>query len=45
MAEYDYDLFVLGGGSGGLAASKHAANVYGKRVAVADYVNAKKIDL
>lgn len=37
-ANYDYDLFVVGGGSGGMAASKHAASKYGKRVAVADFV-------
>lgn len=34
---YDYDLVVVGGGSGGLACSKAAA-VYGKRVAVLDFV-------
>jgi thioredoxin reductase (NADPH) len=34
---YDYDLFVIGGGSGGLAAVKAAADL-GKKVAVADYV-------
>lgn len=34
---YDYDLVVIGGGSGGLACSKEAAS-YGKRVAVIDYV-------
>ena len=34
---YDYDLLVLGGGSGGLAASKEAARL-GARVAVLDYV-------
>jgi len=34
---YDYDLIVLGGGSGGLAASKEAAK-YGKKVAVFDFV-------
>ncbi|XP_075130676.1 thioredoxin reductase 1, cytoplasmic [Leptodactylus fuscus] len=34
---YDYDLIVIGGGSGGLAASKEAAN-YGKKVLVLDYV-------
>ena len=33
---YDYDLFVIGAGSGGLAASKRAAN-YGKKVAIAEY--------
>ena len=34
---YDYDLVILGGGSGGLAASKEAARL-GARVAVLDYV-------
>lgn len=34
---YDYDLFVIGGGSGGLACSKAAASE-GARVAVADFV-------
>lgn len=34
---YDYDLIVIGGGSGGLAASKEAANL-GKKVAVFDFV-------
>ncbi|CAL8133441.1 unnamed protein product [Orchesella dallaii] len=34
---YDYDLVVIGGGSGGLAASKAAAKL-GKKVAVCDYV-------
>lgn len=37
MAEYDYDLFVIGGGSGGLAAAKQAADLDAK-VAVADFV-------
>lgn len=32
---YDYDLFVIGAGSGGLAASKRAAN-YGAKVAIAE---------
>jgi glutathione reductase (NADPH) len=32
---YDYDLFVIGAGSGGLAASKRAAS-YGKKVAIAE---------
>lgn len=35
--EYDYDLIVIGGGSGGLAMSKEAA-VLGKKVAVLDFV-------
>jgi thioredoxin reductase (NADPH) len=35
--QYDYDLFVIGGGSGGMASSKAAAE-QGVRVAVADYV-------
>lgn len=34
---YDYDLIVIGGGSGGLACSKEAAK-YGAKVAVLDYV-------
>jgi len=34
---YDYDLLVIGGGSGGLAASKEAAK-FGAKVAVLDYV-------
>jgi len=34
---YDYDLFVIGGGSGGLAAAKTAADL-GVKVAVADFV-------
>jgi len=34
---YDYDLLILGGGSGGLAASKEAASL-GAKVAVLDYV-------
>lgn len=33
--EYDYDLFVIGAGSGGLAASKRAAS-YGAKVAIAE---------
>ncbi len=35
--DYDYDLLILGGGSGGLAASKEAAAL-GAKVAVLDYV-------
>uniref|UniRef100_A0AAY4BK30 Thioredoxin-disulfide reductase n=1 Tax=Denticeps clupeoides TaxID=299321 RepID=A0AAY4BK30_9TELE len=34
---YDYDIVVIGGGSGGLACSKEAAQL-GKKVAVLDYV-------
>ncbi|CAG5135490.1 unnamed protein product, partial [Candidula unifasciata] len=34
---YEYDLVVIGGGSGGLAAAKEAANL-GKNVALFDYV-------
>ncbi|KAM3939712.1 thioredoxin reductase 2, mitochondrial isoform 2-T3 [Leptodactylus fuscus] len=34
---FDYDLLVIGGGSGGLACAKEAAQ-FGKRVAVFDYV-------
>lgn len=33
---FDYDLFVIGAGSGGLAASKRAAS-YGAKVAIAEY--------
>lgn len=36
--KYDYDLIVLGGGSGGLACAKEAAS-YGKRVIVFDFVS------
>ncbi|XP_037086398.1 thioredoxin reductase 1, cytoplasmic-like isoform X2 [Pollicipes pollicipes] len=36
-AQYDYDLVVIGGGSGGLACSKEAAKL-GARVAVCDFV-------
>ena len=36
-SEYDYDFFVIGGGSGGLAAAKAAANL-GARTALADFV-------
>ena len=35
--EYDYDLFVIGGGSGGVKAATTAAKL-GARVAIADYV-------
>jgi thioredoxin reductase (NADPH) len=37
MATYDFDYFVIGGGSGGLASAK-AANDLGAKVAVADFV-------
>lgn len=37
MDSFDYDLFVIGGGSGGLSASKQAASL-GKKVALADFV-------
>ena len=35
MSEYDYDLFTIGGGSGGVRASRFAAG-YGARVALAE---------
>ena len=35
MAEYDFDLFVIGAGSGGVRASRMAAS-FGARVAVAE---------
>lgn len=34
---YDYDLFVIGGGSGGVSAARAAATL-GKKVAMADFV-------
>ena len=37
QSTYDYDVFVIGGGSGGISCAKNAA-VMGKRVALADYV-------
>lgn len=37
LKEYDYDLAVIGGGSGGIAASKEAAAL-GKKVVVFDYI-------
>jgi glutathione reductase (NADPH) len=37
MARYDYDLFTIGAGSGGVAASRRAAS-YGPRVAIAESV-------
>jgi thioredoxin reductase (NADPH) len=38
MTTYDFDFFVIGGGSGGLAAAKAASAVPGVKVAVADFV-------
>jgi choline dehydrogenase-like flavoprotein len=43
-AQYDYDLVVIGGGSGGLAASKEAAS-FGKKVAVLDFVKPTPIGM
>lgn len=40
--EFDYDLFVIGGGSGGLAAAKEAAS-FGARVAIADFIKPSPI--
>jgi len=37
MDSYDYDLFVIGGGSGGISAARHASGL-GKKVALADFV-------
>ena len=34
---YEYDLFVIGGGSGGISAARNAASS-GKKVALADFV-------
>lgn len=36
MAEYDYDLITIGGGSGGVRASRFSAQRYGKKVAVVE---------
>jgi thioredoxin reductase (NADPH) len=35
--QFDYDMFVIGGGSGGISAARHAVK-YGKKVALADFV-------
>ena len=35
MATYDFDLFVIGGGSGGVACARRAA-VHGARVGLAE---------
>jgi hypothetical protein len=40
--EFDYDLVVIGGGSGGLAAAKEATKL-GMKVAVLDYVKPSPI--
>lgn len=40
--EFDYDLIVIGGGSGGLAAAKEAKKL-GMKVAVLDYVKPSPI--
>ena len=37
LHNFDYDLFVIGGGSGGISAARYAANA-GKKVAIADFV-------
>lgn len=36
-AEYDYDIFVIGGGSGGISCARNAIK-YGKKVGLADFV-------
>ena len=36
MAQYDYDLITIGGGSGGVRASRFSAQRYGKKVAVVE---------
>lgn len=36
--QYEYDLLVIGGGSGGIAAAKEAAEFFDKKVAVCDFV-------
>ncbi|QUJ77154.1 glutathione-disulfide reductase [Sulfitobacter albidus] len=36
MSDYDYDLFVIGGGSGGVRAARVAAGEYGARVGLAE---------
>jgi len=40
--KYDFDLFVIGGGSGGISAARHASK-YGKKVALADFVQPSPI--
>ena len=39
---YDYDLFVIGGGSGGISCARYGANA-GKKVALADFVQPSPI--
>ena len=41
-SKFDYDLFVIGGGSGGISAAKKASKL-GAKVAVADFVNPSPI--
>ena len=36
MSDFDYDLFVIGGGSGGVRAARVAAGEYGAKVALAE---------
>ncbi|KAL1130233.1 hypothetical protein AAG570_013171, partial [Ranatra chinensis] len=37
ITDYDFDMMVIGGGSGGLAAAKEAAK-FGKKVAICDFI-------
>ena len=39
---YDYDLFVIGGGSGGISAARWASGL-GKKIAIADFVQPSPI--
>lgn len=38
MSDFDYDLIVIGGGSGGMAAAKEAMVCGAKKVALFDFV-------